>query len=196
MADAALSTEHILEVAEDVLRRFGPAKATVVDVARALGVSHGTVYRHFSSKAALREAVTRRWLDRAHAALPAVATGSQSPDLRLRLWLETLFAAKKHEALEDPELFATFTALVEESHSPVVDEHLEQLESQIAVIIAEGQDEGIFAEDGDPLSLAHVVFQATARFHDPAYATGWAAPTVDQEFAAVVGLLLRGLAAR
>ena len=54
----------ILEAAEDVLRRYGPAKATVVDVARALGVSHGSVYRHFPSKAALRDAVTERWLDR------------------------------------------------------------------------------------------------------------------------------------
>lgn len=57
-----LTPERILETTEDVLRRFGPTKATVVDVARALGVSHGSVYRHFPSKAALREAVTDRWL--------------------------------------------------------------------------------------------------------------------------------------
>ena len=52
-----LTPERILEVTEDVLRRFGLAKATVVDVARALDVSHGSVYRHFPSKASLREAV-------------------------------------------------------------------------------------------------------------------------------------------
>lgn len=49
-----LSAERILDTAEEVLRRFGPAKASVLDVARALGVSHGSVYRHFPSKAALR----------------------------------------------------------------------------------------------------------------------------------------------
>ncbi|MFC1412951.1 TetR family transcriptional regulator [Streptacidiphilus sp. N1-12] len=195
MAESALSTEQILVAAEDVLRRFGPAKATVVDVARALGVSHGTVYRHFPSKAALRGAVTERWLDRAHAALPAVATGSQPPDVRLRLWLETLYRAKKHKALDDPELFATYQVLVDES-SALIDGHLTALETQLAVIIAEGQDDGIFAEVGDPLTLAHTVFQATARFHDPAYASTWTTPTADQEFAALVGLLLRGLAAR
>ena len=58
--------------AEDVLRRHGPAKANVVDIARALGVSHGTVYRHFPSKQALREAVTRRWLDHFHHELAPV----------------------------------------------------------------------------------------------------------------------------
>jgi AcrR family transcriptional regulator len=49
-----LTREDILSAAEEVLRRYGPAKTNVVDVARALNVSHGTVYRHFPSKAALR----------------------------------------------------------------------------------------------------------------------------------------------
>jgi AcrR family transcriptional regulator len=39
-ADGPLTRDRILATAEDVIRRFGPAKATVVDVARALGVSH------------------------------------------------------------------------------------------------------------------------------------------------------------
>jgi AcrR family transcriptional regulator len=60
MSDGPLTAEQILEASEDVLRRFGPAKATVVDVARELGVSHGSVYRHFPSKAALRDAVAER----------------------------------------------------------------------------------------------------------------------------------------
>ena len=68
-----LTPEQILDVTEDVLRRFGLAKATVVDVARALDVSHGSVYRHFPSKASLREAVAKRWLDRANAPLEEIA---------------------------------------------------------------------------------------------------------------------------
>ena len=63
--------------AEDVLRRYGPSKATVVDVARALGVSHGSVYRHFPSKAALRDAVTECWLARISGPLDAVAQGEE-----------------------------------------------------------------------------------------------------------------------
>ena len=68
-----LTPERILEVTEDVLRRFGIAKATVVDVARALDVSHGSVYRHFPSKASLREAVAKRWLARVSAPLDGIA---------------------------------------------------------------------------------------------------------------------------
>mgnify|MGYP001605234215 CR=1 FL=1 len=59
-----LTRQRILEVAEDVFRRFGPQKTNVVDVARELGVSHGSVYRHFASKAELRDAVVEAWLRR------------------------------------------------------------------------------------------------------------------------------------
>lgn len=74
-----LSAERILDTAEEVLRRFGPAKATVLDVARALGVSHGSVYRHFPSKAALRAAVAERWLARVSTPLVEIATGEVRP---------------------------------------------------------------------------------------------------------------------
>src|SRR5918998_4641794 len=109
MAETALTPDQILEAAEDVLRRFGPAKATVVDVARMLGVSHGSVYRHFASKAALRDAVIRRWLDRVRDDLTAAVqdSGLTPPD-RLRRLLTSMFAAKWTKAREDPELFATF----------------------------------------------------------------------------------------
>src|SRR5919108_2333720 len=88
MAEGPLTAEQILRTTEEVLRRYGPAKATVVDVARALGVSHGSVYRHFRTKAALREAVTKRWLDRTTEVLAAiVAASGLDPETRVREWL-------------------------------------------------------------------------------------------------------------
>src|SRR5580700_65386 len=96
-----LTPERILEVTEDVLRRFGLAKATVVDVARALDVSHGSVYRHFPSKASLREAVAKRWLERVSAPLSKIAEGPEAAPERLDRWLRTLFAAKHKLVLED-----------------------------------------------------------------------------------------------
>ena len=81
--NVVLTPERILEVTEDVLRRFGLAKATVVDVARALDVSHGSVYRHFPSKASLREAVAKRWLDRVNAPLQKIAESTGPAPARL-----------------------------------------------------------------------------------------------------------------
>ncbi|MGW1163939.1 TetR family transcriptional regulator [Streptomyces sp. NPDC002550] len=186
-----LTAERILEATEEVLRRHGPAKATVVDVARALGVSHGSVYRHFRTKAALREAVTKRWLDRTSEKLAVIVTMDATPEERLRTWLAALFEAKRHKAGDDPELFATYTVLTGESGT-AVGEHLADLTAQLTRIIADGAGSGTFAVP-DPAAAARAVFQATGRFHDPCYAREWTAPGVDEEFTAVVDLLIRGL---
>ncbi|MFJ4911632.1 TetR/AcrR family transcriptional regulator [Streptomyces sp. NPDC088726] len=186
-----LTPERILEATEDVLRRYGPAKATVVDVARALGVSHGSVYRHFRTKAALREAVTGRWLTRTELALTEILRAPAQPaPAKLRQWLETLFEAKRHKAGDDPELFATYEVLMGES--TVVEEHIRELVGQLREMIEEGAADGQFRV-ADPAAAAQAVFDATARFHDPAYAAEWQKPAIAAEFTAVTDLLLRGL---
>ncbi|MEV6055941.1 TetR family transcriptional regulator [Streptomyces sp. NPDC052107] len=186
-----LTAERILEATEEVLRRHGPAKATVVDVARALGVSHGSVYRHFRTKAALREAVTKRWLDRTSQRLAVIVTMDGTPEERLRAWLAALFEAKRHKAGDDPELFATYTVLTDENGT-AVGEHIADLTAQLTRIIADGAGSSTFPVL-DPAAAARAVFQATGRFHDPCYAREWTAPGVDEEFTAVVDLLIRGL---
>lgn len=186
-----LTAERILEATEEVLRRHGPAKATVVDVARALGVSHGSVYRHFRTKAALREAVTKRWLDRTSQRLAGIVAADGSPEDRLRAWLAALFEAKRHKAGDDPELFRTYTVLTEENVT-AVGEHITDLTAQLTRIVQDGVAAGAFTAP-DPAATARAVFQATGRFHDPGYAREWRQPGVEEEFTAVVDLLLRGL---
>jgi AcrR family transcriptional regulator len=189
-----LTAERILEATEEVLRRHGPAKATVVDVARALGVSHGSVYRHFRTKAALREAVTKRWLDRTSEALADIASDEgRDPQARLRTWLVTLFDAKRRKAGDDPELFATYTVLTGEN-GEAVGEHIADLTGQLTRIVQAGVTAGAFTAP-DPAATARAVFQATGRFHDPGYAPEWQQPGIEDDLAAVVELVLRGLRA-
>ncbi|MFE2551047.1 TetR family transcriptional regulator [Streptomyces sp. NPDC059355] len=189
-----LTPERILETTEEVLRRFGPTKATVVDVARALGVSHGSVYRHFPSKAALREAVTDRWLTKNVVRLEEITSAfTGTAPSKLEAWLEALFEAKRHKAGDDPELFATYTVLLAEN-SDVVDQHLSQLIEQLCRIIAEGVEAGSLSAPDVP-AAARAVFDATGRFHDPQYAAEWLRPTIITEFEAVTALVIRGLRA-
>ena len=189
--DNSLNPEQILSAAEDVLRRYGPAKATVVDIARALGVSHSSVYRHFPSKAALRESVTQRWLDQSHDRLAAISLEPGPAVERLHRWLATLFAAKRKKALDDPELFATYLTLVGES-SGTVTAHIETLTAQIAEMLHAGIDQGEFTPTHVE-TAARAVFQATAHFHDPAYAGEWSDPKAEADFEALWSLLLNGL---
>ncbi|MFF7649178.1 TetR family transcriptional regulator [Streptomyces sp. NPDC007983] len=191
--ETPLTPDRVLEATEDVLRRYGPAKATVVDVARALGVSHGSVYRHFRTKAALREAVTERWLDQAHDELFRIARAKGPATDRLREWLSALFAAKRGKAGDDPELFATYLSLAGEN-SGTVARHIETMIGHLTRIVEGGIASGEFRTP-DARTTARSLWSATAHFHDPVYAAEWSDPGVELAFADLVELLLNGLRA-
>lgn len=194
MGEAGLTTERILRAAEEVLRRVGPGKATVVDVARALGVTHGSVYRYFPSKAALRDAVVERWLGGMMPPLKAVTAEVGPAPGRLRRWLDLLVAAKRSRAADDPELFAAYVALAAQARD-VVRAHVDELAGQATGIIAEGVAGGEFTAD-DPARAARAVLHATSRFHHPAHAPEWSEPGIDAALDGVWDLLLSGLRAR
>lgn len=189
-----LTSERILEAAEETLRRFGPAKTSVVDVARALGVSHGSVYRHFPTKADLRDAVVDRWLQRMHPALAVIADGAGEAAERIRLLLWTLAETKWTRAQDDPEFFAAFSELAEEARTPVV-AHIDFVVGRLAKVISEGVERGEIAS-ADPKATALAVFDAMAKFHNPAARSAWIRPEIDESFANVWALLRDGLLPR
>ena len=188
-----LTPERILEATEDVLRRFGLAKATVVDVARALDVSHGSVYRHFPSKASLRQAVAKRWLDRANAPLAQIAETTGPAPARLEKWFRTMFEIKYKKVCEDPEMFRTYLTLAQEA-CEVVKAHKERLVEQVAHILSDGVKQGAF-QIADAKVTARAVFDATTRYHHPAHSGEWSDPAQPARVDALLSLLLRGLAA-
>jgi AcrR family transcriptional regulator len=194
MTETTLTRERILEAAEEVLRRFGPGKATVVDVARALHVSHGSVYRHFPSKAALRDAVTERWLARVCAPLEALSAESGPAPERLRRWFDRLIAAKRTVALEDPELVATYRTLAADARE-VVRAHVDGLAAQVGKIIADGVARGELSA-ADPAAAGRALLYATSRFHDPVHASEWMDVAIDELFEDVWSLVTRGLVVR
>ena len=68
------------------------------------------------------------------------------------------------------------------------------LAGQIGRIVADGVARGEFAVD-DPVAAGRAVFDATARFHDPAHAPEWSDPGIDAAFERVWSLVLAGLSA-
>ncbi len=193
MSETALTREKILEAAEEVLRRFGPGKATVVDVARALAVSHGSVYRHFADKAALRDAVVSVWLTRMDGPLDAIAAEDGPAGERLHRFLGELALMKRSRLLDDPELFAAYHALTLDARA-VVGEHIAFLLKLITQIIREGIVSGEFAPR-DPDAAARGVLVATSAFHNPANAAEWSRPDTDTLFEDVWAIILGGLTA-
>jgi AcrR family transcriptional regulator len=192
MADSALTPDAILEAAEDCLRRFGPDKAAVIDVARVLRVSHGSVYRHFASKADLRDAVGARWLERISTSLQEIVKEKTPAIPRLRRWLERLIAINRQLTQDDPHLFATYLQLAA-SARPVVDRHATELIQQLTQIIEAGIATVSIIDLPEAPVTARALFEATARFHHPALLQERSAAEADAAFELVWDLLLSGL---
>jgi AcrR family transcriptional regulator len=190
-ADTPLTVDRIVAAAEDVVRRFGPEKATVVDVARALGVSHAAVYRHVATKAALRDLVIGRWVEETMPPLRAIAARNGPAPKRLRQLIDSLIAMKRRRASNDPELFTAYRTLAAGADS-VRAAHIEELVELAAMIIRSGVKEGTF-RGVDPVAAGQAVLVATYRFHHPAHAAEWGNPGIDAAFDDVWQLLMSGL---
>jgi AcrR family transcriptional regulator len=192
MAAEPLTREQILVAAKQALRRYGPAKTTVVDVAQALGVSHGSVYRHFPTKAALREAVVEQGLAEQDRTLTAIAEESGPAVERLHRWLLALIEFKHTFAREDPELFQTYCLVAMEG--PKDSAHLRLVVELLDRILADG----VAAGEIRPSALeagGRTIFQATGRFHHPMHHAEWSDPRIGEDFERLWALLRDGLAA-
>ena len=190
-SDVPLTRERILATAEDVVRRFGPDKATVVDVARALGVSHAAVYKHVATKAELRDLVVARWVDATMPPLRAIVDSNRPAPKRLRKLLDALIAVKRKRASDDPELFTAYRTLAAGAQS-ITTAHVDELVAMIAAVIRAGVKEGSLRKV-DAAVTARALLLATLRFHHPAHAAEWTSPNIDAEFDELWRLLMRGL---
>lgn len=189
--DGELTREQIVAAAEEALRRFGPHKTTVVDIARTLGVSHGSVYRHFESKAALHDAVVEVWLRRLSSSLEKLVKQPGSARDRLRLWLDTMRSLKTKKYQQEAELFATYHKLAWDCAHAVAN-YRSELVGQLETMIRGGIASGEF-HVADAGMTARAVFDATLRFHHPWHAVDWQTADIDAAFEGVWDLMLQGL---
>ena len=186
--------ERILNATEQVLRRHGAEKTNVVDIARALGMSHGNIYRHFPSKKALLDAVASRWLHRVTSPLRAITDDHARPaPARLVAWFNTLRLAKQHKVLDDPELFRVYHRLAMAA-GELASEHVDDLLAQVERIIADGMAAGEFSDRLNVRAAARSCLHAMSSFHHPAMLSQGTLPE-EADARSVLALLLAGLRA-
>ena len=183
-----LTKEQILIATEITLKRFGVTKSSVTDVAKILGVSHGTIYRHFKSKAELLEGATEKWLDEKiiKPLTDICLDSSMDGALHLRAYVEKLIELKQYYACDDEELFQMYARITEEA-ADLINKHVSHIVDQMSKIIFSS---GI--ESDQPDKVARAIFYATSRFHHPAHAYEWKSPTINQDFSDVWTLIEKG----
>ncbi len=184
----SLDKETILNATEEIIRRFGPDKANITDVAKLLKVSHAAIYRYYDGKTALWNAVTERWLTRLHAPSNNILKEDSPADVKLSNLLEGFVEAKHHSSINDPEMFANYIKLAQRS-TEVIKKGIEEGINSIEKVIVQGITEGIFFTES-PYQEARSVYLATSVFINP---NTFKDPERKQNIESVINLLIRGL---
>jgi len=184
----SLDKEMILNATEEIIRRFGPDKSNITDVAKLLKVSHAAIYRYYDGKTALWNAVTERWLTHLHAPSNDILKEDSPADVKLSNLLESFVEAKHHSAINDPEMFANYIKLAQSSME-VIKNGIEEGINSIEGIIVQGITEGIFFTES-PYQEAKSVYLATSVFIHP---NSFEDPDRKQNIESVINLLIRGL---
>lgn len=163
--DTADTATRILEVAEAQFRHYGYSKTTVADVAKELGMSPANIYRFFASKAELLEGVCARLLGQSQKLAEDCAALPFSAEERLRRYSMAQFQFTVATMMDDRKVHEMAVVAIEQSWG-VIDQHIDEIQAILARIIADGIENGEFAE-GDPAHLARCFGAATSPLHHP-----------------------------
>jgi AcrR family transcriptional regulator len=162
---AAATRARILEVAEALFRTMGYQKTAVADIARELSMSPANVYRFFSSKSAINEAIAARLLEGIASELEAIADGTGPAADRLRAMLRLLHL--RHVALffREKRMHDMVSAAMSE-HWGVIAAFIARIEAAMARVVADGARRGEFGAR-DPAASARLLKQGTLCWMHP-----------------------------
>ncbi|MCW2285861.1 AcrR family transcriptional regulator [Rhodoblastus acidophilus] len=161
----ATADQKILEHACDHLRRFGPKRTTILDIAEAAGMSHANVYRYFPSKLALFDAVTANWLAALEGQLRVIKEGPDPAYDKLERALSAIQKTYRAKLEADPALFQLLCDAIE-TNRVVARKHRNKIQGEIQAIVEEGISAGSFRMTDRRRAMA-LVFDLAHRFIQP-----------------------------
>lgn len=186
--DMVRNLERVLEAANELFAERGSG-VTMEEVARRAGVGVGTVYRRFPSKEHLFTAVSHTVCnDTRHSLKQAVASAPDAPT-KLRALAHNMYArCQLQAALLDPAPAASPSCATTAQQRDLYGEVVQM----VALIVAEGQLQGLFAPGELAVRATLCTELLTPRvFHQIARMTGGDADAVADH---VVRFMLAGLA--
>lgn len=156
---------RIIELATEHVRRYGPARLTVTEIAETAGMSHANIYRYFSSKAALIEAVSVAWLAPIEASLRIIGDAPDPAYDKLERLIFAVHRAYREKAVRDPRLFELFCAAAI-AQTDVVRKHQQRIARAIHRVLDEGGSSGAYTINNQE-SAVNLVLDAMYRFLSP-----------------------------
>jgi AcrR family transcriptional regulator len=179
IAEETLTSEKILDVAREQVRRFGEAKTNVMDIARALGTSHTTIYRHFRSKAEVFDALVVTAM-RDEEELARTFVDAKGPvSKRLEGFVLALHRNKLERFTSDPEVYQLYRRIIEE-RPDIIQDYSVRMTNLIAAILTAGVRKKEYKIDNIEAAAA-VVRDAVTVYVYPAHVEAAAKAGVSME---------------
>ncbi len=148
---------EILAVAREMFARRGYDGTSVSDIAGAVGVADGAIYRYFPSKRAVLYEVIRQFYEPVivMAAENVVGIGDVRQQFRYLIWLQV------RAFTEEPELCRLIIAEVrpmEDYYESEIAELNRRYTSLLVDVVTRGQREGVFRADVDATMVRDLVY--------------------------------------
>jgi AcrR family transcriptional regulator len=159
------SRNRVMQAAAEELRQSGPARMRIVDVATRAGMTHPNVYRHFTSKLSLIDALIAQWLRPLEERIEMVIGAPDPVADKLERMVLAISREYRAAKLDNPMLFQAFIASTA-AKRPVIRKHRSRLRRAFDRVMDEGIGAGIIALQ-DRVKAQNLLIDATWRFTDP-----------------------------
>ena len=187
---------RIMDTAEGLFRRLGYAKTAVADIAAELEMSPANVYRFFSSKNAIVEAICQRCLSELEDRAWSVARSRGSAAERIERLVLEILSYHKENLLTEQRVNDMVLAAIELSWE-AIRVHKEHMRMVFESLLREGIEAGDF-EQVDPREISRLLFISLVHFCHPVLVAEYLQDQEDLEGDArvTVRFLLRAITPR
>ncbi len=185
--------EELLAAAEALLKKHGPGKVTVSEIAAVCGMSQPNAYRFFPSKKALMGEIAARWFASVEHDLGELAASDMAPDDAIRAWVLIQLRHKRAAFDRDPDLFRAYLSLAADNmdvvaaHVAVIHETLERIVARRLRAIRGRAIRAQVRRD------AGLIYDMTLQYRDPTLIARARDICTDTRANSAVDILLRGL---
>ncbi len=156
---------RIIETAEMLFRRLGFGKTTVADIASELKMSPANVYRFFSSKDAIVEAICKHCLKEVEEKAWAVARSKAPAGQRLERLVLEILTYHKANLVTEKRVNELVVAAIEHSWESIR-AHKDAVRNVFELIVRDGIEAGEF-EPVDARPTAELLMRSLVAFMNP-----------------------------
>lgn len=192
MSDKSDTREQILEAAMNRIKHYGYGKTTMSEIAKDCCMSAGNIYRFFSSKIDIAEAMARQYNAERYQAYSKIARSDGPASQRLRqVFHDDL--TQSYETIEREAKILEVAEVLGEERPLFMNEGLAQERIYLCVILEDGVEKGEFAPIADCNYTAEMIQSALMKFRFPQLFSRLTLPKLRRELNGALDIIIAGL---